>query len=46
VAINYVGHAEKWEAMEIDGSLDARLRRGLQERRSHACYRNHLSRSP
>jgi NADPH-dependent 2,4-dienoyl-CoA reductase/sulfur reductase-like enzyme/nitrite reductase/ring-hydroxylating ferredoxin subunit len=24
VAINYVGHAEKWEAVEIDGSLDAR----------------------
>jgi NADPH-dependent 2,4-dienoyl-CoA reductase/sulfur reductase-like enzyme len=24
VAINYVGHAEKWETVEIDGSLDAR----------------------
>jgi NADPH-dependent 2,4-dienoyl-CoA reductase/sulfur reductase-like enzyme len=24
VAINYVGRAEKWEAIEIDGSLDAR----------------------
>jgi Reductase C-terminal len=24
VAINCVGHAEKWEAIEIDGSLDAR----------------------
>ncbi len=24
VAINYVGHAEKWETIEIDGSLDAR----------------------
>jgi hypothetical protein len=24
VAINYVGHAEKWEAIEINGSLDAR----------------------
>ena len=24
MAINYVGHAEKWDAVEIDGSLDAR----------------------
>jgi len=24
IAINYVGHAEKWDAVEIDGSLDAR----------------------
>ena len=24
VAINYVGHAEKWETIEIDGILDAR----------------------
>lgn len=24
LAINYVGHAEKWETIEIDGSLDAR----------------------
>src|SRR5713226_4579922 len=24
VAINYVGHAEKWETIEIDGSLNAR----------------------
>jgi NADPH-dependent 2,4-dienoyl-CoA reductase/sulfur reductase-like enzyme len=24
VAINYVGHAEKWEEIEIDGSFDAR----------------------
>ena len=24
MAINYVGHAEKWDTIEIDGSLDAR----------------------
>ena len=24
LAINYVGHAEKWDAVEIEGSLDAR----------------------
>ena len=24
VAINYVGHAEKWDAVQIDGNLDAR----------------------
>lgn len=24
VTINYVGHAEKWDALEIEGSLDAR----------------------
>jgi NADPH-dependent 2,4-dienoyl-CoA reductase/sulfur reductase-like enzyme len=24
VAISYLGHAEKWETIEIDGSLDAR----------------------
>ena len=23
MAINYLGHAEKWEAIEIDGSLEA-----------------------
>ena len=31
VPINYVGHAEKWDAIEIDGDVDeARLRRALQ----------------
>jgi len=24
VAINYIGHAEKWDAVEIDGNLDSR----------------------
>ena len=24
IAINYVGHAERWDSVEIDGSLDAR----------------------
>jgi len=24
VTINYVGHAEKWDAVEIDGSLSAK----------------------
>jgi hypothetical protein len=24
LAINYVGHAEKWDTVEIDGSFDAR----------------------
>jgi len=36
VTINYVGHAESWEAIEIDGSLDARDCTVTYKRGGHA----------
>jgi hypothetical protein len=29
VVINYVGHAESWDGVEIDGNLEGRLRCAL-----------------
>ena len=45
LSINYVGHAEKWDAVEIDGSLGAKdCNRDLQARWARARGRHRLSR--